>query len=355
MQEYVEIPRSKSLRDSRELILGNDKTIASHYSGTSFPSQYLVVGMECYRTDLKAKYRLTKTNPATWEPVLTATEIAKVKVNSAKAADYADNAGRVNGYYVAKDVPANAVFTDTWRPVEDRLTSTSPINALSALQGKLLNEQKAPKDSPKLTGKPTAPTPPAASNDDQIATTKFVQEAAKAASSNTNHGSKFITANTTFTVPAGVTDLWITARGGAGGGGVNNTTGNDITNHHPGGNGGAGGSVYRRHIKVTPGIAYAITIGAGGKISNWLDSNRDYIYHGGPGGTTSFGNLLTVTGGIGGAGARYINPPANAGGNGAPMESYYVLHPYGASGTGRDIEKGVGRSAGTAGAMHIEW
>lgn len=176
MQEYVEIPRNKSLRDSRELILNNDKTIASHYSGTAFPSQYLAVGMECYRTDLKAKYRLTKTNPATWEPVLTAAEIAKVKVNNAKAADYADNAGKVSGYYVAKDVPANAVFTDTWRPVEDRLTSTSPINALSALQGKLLNEQKAPKDSPKLTGKPTAPTPPAASNDDQIATTKFARD-----------------------------------------------------------------------------------------------------------------------------------------------------------------------------------
>lgn len=93
MQEYVEIPRNKSLRDSRELILNNDKTIASHYSGTSFPTQYLVVGMECYRTDLKAKYRLTKTTPATWEPVLTATEIAKVKVNNAKNADYSTSAG----------------------------------------------------------------------------------------------------------------------------------------------------------------------------------------------------------------------------------------------------------------------
>lgn len=343
MQEYVEIPRNKSLRDSRELILNNDKTIASHYSGTSFPTQYLVVGMECYRTDLKAKYRLTKTTPATWEPVLTAAEIAKVKVNSAKAADYADNAGKVSGYYVAKDVPANAVFTDTWRPVEDRLTSTSPINALSALQGKLLNEQKAPKDSPKLTGKPTAPTPPGASNDDQIATTKFVQEAAKAASSNTNHGSKFITASTTFTVPAGVTDLWITARGG---GGSSGSKSSDLTHDYEGQAGGAGGSIYRRHVKVTPGIAYAVTIGAGGAAPQqhpWEDEK-----HGKAGSATSFANLVVATGGNGGRCIRLNNPPPNAGANGTPMESYYILYPYGAGGASS-------AQAGKAGAMHIEW
>lgn len=346
MQEYVEIPRNKSLRDSRELILNNDKTIASHYSGTSFPTQYLVVGMECYRTDLKAKYRLTKTNPATWEPVLTATEIAKVKVNNAKTADYADNAGKVSGYYVAKDVPANAVFTDTWRPVEDRLTSTSPINALSALQGKLLNEQKAPKDSPKLMGKPTAPTPPAASNDDQIATTKFVQETAKAASSNTNHGSKFITANTTFTVPAGVTDLWITARGGGGGGGYGHT--GDDGDRYSGGTGGAGGSVYRRHVKVTPGMAYAITIGGGGaKSINGID------YPAKAGGDTTFSSELKVTGGAGAISAGWWWHGKN-GANGSPMESYYILHPYGAAGGGGSGSGGSG-AGGTAGAMHIEW
>lgn len=92
MQSYTEIPGSKPVKDSRTLILNNDKTIASHYAGTAFPTANLIVGMECYRTDLGLKYRLTSTSPVNWEPVLKAAEIAKVKVSNAARADTAANA-----------------------------------------------------------------------------------------------------------------------------------------------------------------------------------------------------------------------------------------------------------------------
>lgn len=46
-------------------------------------------------------------------------------------------------YTLGKSVPSNAVFTDTntWRPVQNNLTSTSTSDCLSANQGKLLNER----------------------------------------------------------------------------------------------------------------------------------------------------------------------------------------------------------------------
>lgn len=48
--------------------------------------------------------------------------------------------GTVNGFTLGKTVPANAVFTDTntWRGVQDNLTSTATDQSLSANQGKVL-------------------------------------------------------------------------------------------------------------------------------------------------------------------------------------------------------------------------
>lgn len=43
-------------------------------------------------------------------------------------------------YTLGKSVPSNAVFTDTWRPVQNNLTSTSTSDALSAYQGKVLKD-----------------------------------------------------------------------------------------------------------------------------------------------------------------------------------------------------------------------
>lgn len=60
-------------------------------------------------------------------------------------------------------------------------TSANPVQnkAVSSELGK-----KAPLASPNLTGSPTAPTPAAGSNDTQLATTAFVQNAVNAAVTN---------------------------------------------------------------------------------------------------------------------------------------------------------------------------
>lgn len=63
-----------------------------------------------------------------------ASTIQGVKVNNAL------NADTVNGKTVAVNVPANAKFTDTVTTVVDNLTSTSATSALSAKQGKALND-----------------------------------------------------------------------------------------------------------------------------------------------------------------------------------------------------------------------
>lgn len=48
------------------------------------------------------------------------------------------NSTTVNGHSVNSDVPAGAKFTDTWRGIQDNLTSTSATDSLSANQGKVL-------------------------------------------------------------------------------------------------------------------------------------------------------------------------------------------------------------------------
>lgn len=55
-------------------------------------------------------------------------------------ASTASNASKVNGHTVNADVPSGAKFTDTntWRGIQDNLTSTSTSDSLSANQGKVL-------------------------------------------------------------------------------------------------------------------------------------------------------------------------------------------------------------------------
>lgn len=55
-------------------------------------------------------------------------------------ASTASNASTVNGHTVNSNVPSNAKFTDTntWRPIQDNLISTSTSESLSANQGRVL-------------------------------------------------------------------------------------------------------------------------------------------------------------------------------------------------------------------------
>lgn len=74
---------------------------------------------------------------------------ANFNVNYATSAG---NAAKVNGHSVNADVPSNAKFTDTntWRGIQDNLTSSSTKDSLSANQGRLLANGSA-RDNTKLS------------------------------------------------------------------------------------------------------------------------------------------------------------------------------------------------------------
>ena len=90
----------------------------------------------------------------------------------------------------------------------------------------------------------------------------------------TPHGTQTFTSNGTFTVPAGVTKILVTAFGAGGGG-------------YDSGGGGGGERIIKKAYSVTPGTAISIKIGVGGT-------------NGVAGGTTVIGSLVTVAGGISG-------------------------------------------------------
>lgn len=105
-------------------------------------------------------------------------------------------------------------------------------------------------------------------------------------------GVQRFTSNGSFTVPAGVTTIYVSACAGGGGGGGNATVGDPNIISGAGG-GGAGQSIICQEYAVTPGEVIPITIGAGGTAGavNTV---------GGAGGNTVVGVFVTLTGGSGG-------------------------------------------------------
>ena len=65
-----------------------------------------------------------------------------------------------------------------------------------------------------------------------------------------------------FTVPAGVSAVWVSASGGGGGGGCGYTS-YSLT----GGSGGGAAAVMADSLGVTPGRTYTITVGSGGSVA----------------------------------------------------------------------------------------
>ncbi len=70
MQNFTDIPSSRTLSDSLIEILNNDKTAISCNSGTTFPTTNLQIGMLCYRTDQLKLYQLIGTNPDNWRLIM---------------------------------------------------------------------------------------------------------------------------------------------------------------------------------------------------------------------------------------------------------------------------------------------
>ncbi|MEN7527841.1 hypothetical protein [Cupriavidus sp. DL-D2] len=66
MQGYAPIPAGTTLKNSLALLQANDDAAISNNSGTAFPTDNLLVGMTCFRTDLQLMHTLVSTNPVTW-------------------------------------------------------------------------------------------------------------------------------------------------------------------------------------------------------------------------------------------------------------------------------------------------
>ncbi len=99
-----------------------------------------------------------------------------------------------------------------------------------------------------------------------------------------------------FTVPAGVTRLYVQAWGGGGGGGGGGTVLSLGVPTAIGGGGGGGGAYGASFITVIAGSSLSVVIGAGGAAGALNGA-------GGGGGVTSFGSYVSVSGGSGGAAA----------------------------------------------------
>jgi len=156
------------------------------------------------------------------------------------------------------------------------------------------------------------------------------------------------TANGTYTVPVGVTTLWLSgvAGGGGGGGGANGVSG--------GNGGGAGQPTLKQSISVSPGDSLSVTIGGGG--ANGGTGNAK----GAAGGNTVLTNttaattLLTLAGGgggdNGGAGSATINAANTFGGPGYPVGGQGVIvngYSYGGPGGSSLFGAGGAASQGT--------
>lgn len=108
-------------------------------------------------------------------------------------------------------------------------------------------------------------------------------------------------------------DNWVTAIAGGGGGGAGGQDLNGLA--IPGGGGGAGQSVFRKLVKLVPGVPVRVTIGKGGKgAPSSLVKVSQPLSPGAAGGITSLGTYLSLSGGGGGGGG--FTGSGNTGGNG---------------------------------------
>ncbi len=176
-------------------------------------------------------------------------------------------------------------------------------------------------------------------------------------SASSNRATMTWNATTSFTIPAGVTNLDLTGRGGsgAGGGGGGGGGGSTSAGAAGGAGGGQGGSVVssRNIVSVVPGTSYTVTVGAGGTAgtsgagaaANAAGAAGSVGGNGGTGGTTSFGTLASWYGGTGGTASYNGNGNLSTAGSGSA--SYGGIGNYivtGSSGSG-----GTANVAGSAG------
>jgi hypothetical protein len=157
-----------------------------------------------------------------------------------------------------------------------------------------------------------------------------------------------ITGTQNFTIPLDVTEIEIILVAGGGGGGGGRP---DLGQHGVGG----AGSLLWENINVTPGSTHTVTIGGGGAGGQGVFNG---VNNGAVGGTSSFGSLLSIAGGPGGAptGLAGLGPAGrhqggNAASSGANLNSTTQSFGYSYSATPGlfGLAGGGGTSAGLGG------
>ncbi len=382
MQKYTEIDENKTLRESRELLLNNDKTAISCSSGPAFPTINLQPGMLCFRTDEQKLYQLNA-DSATWVELFDLSG----NIGLVSRATTADNALEVNGHTVNSDVPVNAKFTDTtYGTVTD-----SASGLMTAAQKKKLDEL-----SNYSLPVASATTLGGVKIGDGLTITNGILSSS-VTGGNATHGEQLFTANGTFIVPEGVSFLVVTAVGGGGGGGGGGHSGHRDQGQASGVSGMQGVMIENRTVFVNGGQTLAVIIGQGGNGGNGGantysagaggaagDSSTGTAGSsgggtgdgrgaggggGGAGGATKLGEIVIArggnggTGGVGGVSWAY----GGAGGNTSSkiavsaesleMSSFLNSHRYGvygAAGAGGAVNGGRGGN-GTAGFLFIRW
>lgn len=161
---------------------------------------------------------------------------------------------------------------------------------------------------------------------------------------------QILTAGTTsYTTPAGCTEIYVECIGAGGGGGVGSVT----TNNRGGGGGGAGGYA-AKFFTVTPSTAYTCAVGTGGG-SAAAGGNTSFTVSGvtvqANGGALGGAVGGTSTPGAGGAGGASSNGDLNVtGGSGGPGTVISGTTLNAAGGQGGASFFGSGGAGGLAGA-----
>ena len=155
-----------------------------------------------------------------------------------------------------------------------------------------------------------------------------------------------ISTSGTWTVPAGVTSVTVSAYGAGGGSGYAKASSSDNAS-----GGGGGGACAISTLTVSAGQVYTVTIGAGGSAGLSLVAN------GGAGGTTSFvgtGGTVSANGGGGGGGVAVTTGAAGTAGLGATTGTGTTIRAGGNGTTGfrttaNEVGGAGGGGAGNAG------
>lgn len=98
MQQYVDILGTDLVKNSRDTINNNIKTVGSNYSGTAFPTDNLLVGMTCYRTDRKELYiyaPLSNNDSQPWKLLLRLNNSGEALVVNATNSEYVNHENKV--------------------------------------------------------------------------------------------------------------------------------------------------------------------------------------------------------------------------------------------------------------------